>query len=470
MSRAARDPGLLLGSLIVLATAFTVRIVCARGELWLDEIWSLHLIDQIRSGEVLPSIATDNNHYLNTFYLWLVGPDQPPLVIRAFSILLGTAGVGMAGWLQRKRGAGAVGITMGLVGIAYPMVNAGSEARGYAGMMLCALISIALAERALEERDPRLGFWLGVSNILGVLFQPLMVGLIGSLGLWTMWVTWREQRGLRAVYETTRDLFVWTIRLLIPVILVIGYAVHFGSGYVLGGVSKFDTGRMLDGISRLFRFLLGLPQATPEVVVLVLVLGLTALAVALNRHDRRVALYAIVLFAMPAAMAIAHLPNTEIPRYYLLPGLAFLLLLGDLYGSLEARGKMLGVVGGLAVTAMLFGNAYNIDKLIKVGRGDVTEMLAMVAQEGPGPISSNTELRDRPVINYYLPRLGIEAAFVNYDDVCKAPPRWLLTSDLHADIPDDVTIGEGCALRFHKEAHYDSWGLSGFPWTLYRAE
>src|SRR5262249_29649009 len=154
--------------------------ICARGELWLDEIWSLHLIDQIRSGEVLPSIATDNNHYLNTLYLSLVGPDQPPLVIRALSILLGTAGVAMAGWLQRGRGTGAVILTMGLVALAYPMVNAGSEARGYAGMMLCALISIALAERALDEQNARLGLWLGVSNVAGLLFQPLMVGMIGS--------------------------------------------------------------------------------------------------------------------------------------------------------------------------------------------------------------------------------------------------------------------------------------------------
>jgi hypothetical protein len=420
---------------------------------------------------VLPSIATDNNHYLNTLYLWLAGPDRPPLIIRALSILLGTAGVAMAGWLQRERGTGTVILTMGLFALAYPMVNAGSEARGYAGMMLCALISIALTERALEQRSARLGLWLGVSNVAGVLFQPLMAGLIGALGLWTLWTAWRERRGLRATYEIARDLFAWTIRLLIPVVLVVGAAVHFGSGYVLGGVSSFSAARMLEGVSRLFRHLLGLPDAVPEAAVLAIVLALTALAVALNRGDRRTALYLVVLFAMPAAMAAAHLPNTEIPRYYLLPGLAFLLLLGDLYGSLERRGVALGAVAGLAVTAILIGNSLEIEKLRRVGRGDVVGMLTRVLQEGPGPITSNTELRDRPVINYYLARLGIGAAFVDYADVCKTHPRWLLTSDLHADIPDDVTIGApGCALAFRKEAHYDSWGLSGFPWTLYRAE
>jgi hypothetical protein len=431
----------------------------------------LHLIDEIRRGEVLPSIATDNNHYLNTLYLWLVGPDQPPLIIRALSILLGTAGVAVAGWLQRRRGLGTVILTMALFGLCYPLVNAGSEARGYAGMMLCALISISLTERALDERSTRLGLWLGISNVVGVLFQPLMVGMIGSLGLWTLWVTWREQRSRRATYETARDLFAWTIRLLIPIVLVIGAAVHFGSGYVLGGVSPFSAARMLDGISRLFRFLMGLPEATPELAVLALVLALIALALAINRRDRRTALYVIVLFAMPGAMAIAHLPNTEIPRYYLLPGLAFLLLLGDLYAGLERRGTAMAVVASLALTAVLIGNSFEIEKLDAVGRGDVTAMLATVAREGPGPITSNTELRDQPVIAYYLPRLGIDAALVDYADVCKTHPRWILTSDLHPDIPEGAVIGgSDCALTFHKEAHYDSWGLSGFPWTLYRAE
>jgi hypothetical protein len=106
-----------------------------------------------------------------------------------------------------------------------------------------------------------------------------------------------------------------------------------------------------------------------------------------------------------------------------------------------------------------------------MGRGGVTAMLATVAREGPGPITSNTELRDRTVIDYFLHRLQMDARFVDYGDVCKSHPRWLLTSDPHADIPDQAVIGApDCALSFRKEAHDAAWGLSGLPWTLYRAE
>jgi hypothetical protein len=469
LDQAARDPRLRAVFVLFLIAALALRIVGAMGEPWLDEIWSLHLIDEMRSGEVLSSLATDNNHYLNTLYLWLVGPDAPPLALRALSILLGTAGVAAGGWLQRTRGTATILITMALLAVCYPMVNIGSEARGYAGMLLCALLSIGLADRALEERSARLGLSLGISNVAGVLFQPLMVGMIASLGLWTVWATWREQRSLRAVYETARDLFAWTIRLLIPVVLVLGVAVHYGSGYVLGVVAPFSGTRMLEGIGKLFRFLIGLPEMSPTPLVVAVVLVVMAIAATLLRRDRRFALYVIVILVMPAAMAMAQLPNTLFPRYYLLPGLAFLLLLGDLLGSLWARAGVLQAIAVVALLAFVIGNGLKLATFYANGRGNVTDMLATVAREGPGPITSNTDQRDRMVIGYFLRRLGMEADFVAYADVCRTHPRWMLTSDFHPDMPDETEIGD-CRLGFHKEAHYTAWGLSGVSWTLYRAK
>lgn len=472
MLQAARDPRLTAAFALLLLVALALRIAGATGELWLDEIWSLHLIDRIRSGVVLPSIATDNNHYLNTLYLSIVGGGGPPLIVRGFSILLGTATVAAAGWLQRERGLASVVAAMALFAVTYPLVNAGSEARGYAGMLLCALLAIAAVERARDHPSQRSRLLSGIVNVLGVLFQPLMLAMVASLGIWVGAERWRAA-GSRAACRTVSGLFVWTVRLLIPVVVIIGVAVHFGrNGYVLGGVSPFDPGRMTNGIAHLFRFLLGLPEATPMALVLAIVLAVIRLAVWLRRPgDRRIWLYLIVIFVMPAAMAIAHLPNTEIPRYYLLPGIAFLLLASDLFGTLWTRGTAARIAATLAFVAIVLGNAFELAQFFEVGRGDVKDMLAIVARHGAGPITSNTELRDQPVIEYFIDKQGMDASFVNFSDVCRTHPRWILSSDLHDELPDDVTIGgPACDLRFRKQAHYDTWGLSGFPWTLYRAE
>jgi hypothetical protein len=457
----------------ILIAGAALRIAGAQGELWLDEIWSLRLIDQIKAGNLLPAIATDNNHYLNTLYLALVGGDAEPRMLRALSILLGTATVAAAGWLQRERGWFTAIATMALIACAYPLVNAGSEARGYAGMLLCALLAIAAAERARDQPSRRNDLMLGIAAVVGVLFQPLMLALIAGLGVWIAWQGARAGGGAREVIMTVRDRFVWTVRLLIPVIAVVGIAVYFGrQGYSLGGVTPFAPRMMADGIAMLFRFMLGLPDAVPANLVLALVLAVIVLAVLLRRKgDRRLALYLIVIFGMPAAMALARLPNTEMPRYYILPGMIFLLLLADLLGNIWSRGIVLRGVALIVLLAILVGNGLALQTFLQVGRGGATAMLNRIVAEGPGPITSNTERRDGPVLSYFLKHMKIDQPFVAYHDVCKTPPRWILTSDPGQNLPDSVVIGDpDCRRVFHQVAHYTPWGLSGMPWTLYRAE
>lgn len=466
--QAARTPGprALALPFVLLAGALVVRIAGAQGELWLDEIWSLRLIDQMKAGDALPAIATDNNHYLNTLFMALVGGDAAPLPLRALSVLLGTMAVAAAGWLQRERGGFSVVATMALFAFAYPLVNAGSEARGYAGMLLCALIAID----ATERRNP---LALGIAAAVGVLFQPMMLGMIAALGLWVAWQSWRAGAGPRGAIATVATRFVWTVRLLIPLVAVIGVAVYFGGrGYSLGGVFPFDTERMLNGIARLFRFLLGLPEAVPGSAVVILVLAIVALALLLRgREDPRLSLYLITMLVMPAVMALAHLPNSHIPRYYLLPGLTFLLLLGDLLGALWARGGVARGTALLASLAILIGNALELRTFLQVGRGDVTGMLKTVVADGMGPITSNSELRDRAVLDYFLKRMRIDVPLVAYQQVCENPPRWILTSDWSGNLPQHVMIGgTACHLAFKMVAQHPSWGLSGLPWTLYRAE
>src|SRR5580658_3326658 len=44
-----------------------LRLFCARGDLWLDEIWSLQSLEHIsHSGEIFYAISQDNNHFLNS--------------------------------------------------------------------------------------------------------------------------------------------------------------------------------------------------------------------------------------------------------------------------------------------------------------------------------------------------------------------------------------------------------------------
>ena len=50
-----------------------VRMVGVFGDLWLDEIWSLRMVQSIQSPlEIFTTLQHDNNHPLNSLFLYIV--------------------------------------------------------------------------------------------------------------------------------------------------------------------------------------------------------------------------------------------------------------------------------------------------------------------------------------------------------------------------------------------------------------
>src|SRR5208283_5094387 len=61
--------GLVVAALV--AAGLAVRLWCARGPLWLDEIWSIeNLAPLTRFWQVFWGISHDNNHFLNSLWLY----------------------------------------------------------------------------------------------------------------------------------------------------------------------------------------------------------------------------------------------------------------------------------------------------------------------------------------------------------------------------------------------------------------
>jgi len=94
-----------IAAALILVVGIGLRLIGTHDDLWLDEIWTLHLLEPVTSvGQIIWGINHDNNHFLNSIYLYLVGPDASPVVQRALSVVLGTAAVvAEAGPLRRSR-------------------------------------------------------------------------------------------------------------------------------------------------------------------------------------------------------------------------------------------------------------------------------------------------------------------------------------------------------------------------------
>src|SRR5260370_18397604 len=92
---------LLLAILIVVAAI--LRVLATHNDVWLDEIISLGIANQVKSPwQIFSSVHNDNNHYLNTLYLYFMRGQSYGPVYRYLSVLFGVALVQTGDWLLSR--------------------------------------------------------------------------------------------------------------------------------------------------------------------------------------------------------------------------------------------------------------------------------------------------------------------------------------------------------------------------------
>ena len=170
--RAQRDPA---GVIVAIATllALVLRLAACRGDAGLDEVWSMRLVERVdHLSGVFWGISHDNNHFLNSAWLYLVDPDAPVWVWRLPAVVLGTLTVPALARLGGRRGAAARALSACIAAVALPFVDFGSEARGYGGLILATVVAFdeagRAADAALARRRVRGAAWrLGVARASG---------------------------------------------------------------------------------------------------------------------------------------------------------------------------------------------------------------------------------------------------------------------------------------------------------------
>lgn len=169
------------GVFVIVLLGTALRLAGASGDLALDEIWTFQLLGRIDSiDQIFWRISHDNNHYLNSVYLYLVGPDASPLLARSLSIALGAAAIFAAAAFNARHGTLAALATALLFAMSFPMVTYGSEARGYMGLVLFTILAVIWLERRLNEQ--RHGVALGLAILLGTLFHVTMLETVAVAG------------------------------------------------------------------------------------------------------------------------------------------------------------------------------------------------------------------------------------------------------------------------------------------------
>jgi hypothetical protein len=499
---ARRSPtGFYLAGALVLLAALALRIMAARGELWLDEIWSLNLLTLASSPlDIFWRLTHDNNHHLNSLYLYYLGDDASVLARRSLAIGFGVASVAMAGLIGLRRGRSAALITMGLMALSYPMIHYSSEARGYGPMMFFVLLAFYGLEGFLNERRMAYSWLFALAISLGFLSHMTIVFACLAFGLWgTVAILWDAATARQAMKDFLRCFA--PVILLGGAVLAVMFAGALVNGFFIGGGRIIAVGDhfipFVSGTSVLLQLELGLPFSVDPVISLAafLVLGLGIIVTLLRQGDGRWGFYVIVLLVVPLVMLAIRIPYGAYPRYFLYSGVFLLVLLGQSLAALGKSGRPGKALLALLLVLFVVGQGFLIGDFLKYSRGqhkEALEYIASVSDAETVTLGSDKDFLSKTMINYYEPRRTDGRTFVYIEDFETATvnPDWLLMvrSECPGAIPLEVcdllrrdrrdvaappvlrhqVPGSDDVVVYNLDREFLHWGLSGWNWSLYR--
>jgi len=463
------SPALGIALTLIVIAAAVVRFRASAGDLWLDEIWSLHFASSVLSPvEILTQIHHDNNHILNTLLLYFLGDRENWMIYRIPAIAAGTVAVICSSLIARRWARLEALTAVLLTGSSYLMIHYSSEARGYALVVPFALLSFLMMRRCLEgHRLAPVLFWLMV--VLGFLSHLIFVHVYIALLVWSL---------VRFVKTSRRwsQVALNVVRChAVPIGFVIAlYFVHVRHIVISGG-PVFSA---LGVVVRTAALTLGAPETGPMAVaaagavLVIIVFGLLMLA--RDRSDSTV-FFAVVIVLSPGLLLLIRPPQLLYVRYFLISVAFLVLLLSRLLASLYRCGPVGRVVYVAVMLAIMSGGGVYTADLLKHGRGHYVDALTYMVENTPGnvvTIGSDHDFRNKTILDYYAPRFGGIKRITYYDKSMwpQEGPDWLILHNWARDVlpPGAVTDLFGHAYSLTRSYRYAR--LSGWNWFLYRRE
>ena len=466
---ASRAIDLRIPIAVVIGLAALVRLAATWNDLWLDEIWSLNLLGPLHSPiEIVTSLHHDNNHVLNSVFLYLLRPLGSDWLYRVPALLAGIATVALGAWVARLDDVpGTSPQTRALIaaivlGVSLPLIQYSSEARGYALALAFGLGAIALAIRDDVRPMSTVAPAVWVLLILAFLSHALALHVMTALGAWTAVRAIRRDGWLRGAGTVA-----WW--LAVPFAAFAAFWAYFLRGITVGGGNRPGIGPPL---AKAVTVMAGLPFDTPIVVSFALALTIAAAGfwvIAQRKSDLWV-LFAVGMIVSPAVLAIVQPTDNYAERYFLMSMLLWLLLTAQSLAWLVARGGGARIAAFVALAAFGVANATRVATLLRDGRGSYQEAIRWMVTHTTGDttlIASDHDFRNRLVVEYYGPRMSKPVRYVSRADA--SPTQWYVWQKSPGEAPPipRVAIPRG---TYRLVKTYPTAPLSGLTWYVYERE
>jgi hypothetical protein len=472
-SRVARDRILLAAWLGVAAL---LRVATARGDLWLDEIWTLSFAREAAwPWEILTAIHHDNNHPLNTFILFLTvkmaGAHASSIVYRVLPLVAGLATVGLLFWTELRTGdhgarrrAWCAAI---LSGCSFLAILYSSEARGYAPAACFAVAAFAVVRgSSLTSGTDRAIF--GALCTLGLLSHLTFVFVYAGLACWTF------ARLLRAEGGGWR---AWIALHQIPVVVAAGIYLIDARKLTYGSGPPFQ---IADVLGRALSLSIGGASAGAWQIVGVLAavasIACGAALLVWRKNDEAV-FFAVTLVLAPASVLLFYEPRYMDVRYFFVLVPFIWLLAARTLAALADRGSFARACAAALLVVSTLGNLLHLLPALPDGRGRYLETVATMARLTPSreiTVGSDHDFRNRMLLEYYGEALpaGRKLTYVQFLDLGSGSAEWFITHSFDLPSvpvsPQAHLVAGGTPYVWVQSFRYG--GISGWNWHLYRRQ
>jgi hypothetical protein len=460
----------LLAAAALLAVAAAIRVRAAQNSLWLDEIVSVDLVRRLASPlGVFTRIHSDNNHYLNSLFIYFLGFRGDWAGYRVPSILAGVGTVAVAGLIAGRRSASCALFAALLFSFSYVFVLYSSEARGYAELVFFSLLAYLLLGSYLDCARWPLALAFSLCACLGFLSHlSFAFFLLASLP-WAALRLARRRAGVVGLIGRLALCYGAPALLAALLYLVDIRHMAFPGGAKPGLLGSFGAAMAWD---------LGMPFALTvwwmvAAAALVFAAGLLLL--------RREGSDSVVFFAgmiVVAPLLLLFLSHQEVlyVRFFIVPMAFLLILLSIVLSWLWETHGWAGRVACCAFLAWyLAANAVPYISLVVFGRGNsagAVEFLVRSARQTPVTVVGDSDFRigivvdffasaapgGRPVI-YYLAK-GRPASGAEFIIREKEP--------FEDPVPPATHLEDRAGNEYGLKAVFRTAPLSGLHWFIYQ--
>ena len=472
LSGAARSWGgrrtLLFGSTLLLSSGLIV--LAALGDLWLDEIWSLHFARESDSvADLFFRFQHDNNHLLNTLYLYFL---EGPSAYFTYRLPAVASGIGtlflMGHTAHHDWGYPEALLAVLLAGTSFPLLLYFSEARGYAPAIFFAILAYTVLVQNLGSPNTGrlLVFW--AASLLGILshatFAIVSVALLALQSLHT----------LRAKPPFPRKVSQLLMHQTPPLIFLGFWYLFFIRHMVIGQGPVYSK---LNVVTRAAALALGWADRQPytflalAVVFVVIISGTWLL-----KTDKRPqwAFFPAVLLFSPFLLLLCVQPTYLYFRYFIVCFPFFYLLLAyTICRFYQIRSTLLRLVMILLPIFFIIGQTQRLHPLLILGRGNYARAVDFLANHTAGPtivVSSDSDFAHSLLFDFYAPMVAKKKSlrYVPQSQWQEGIPDWFIFHSQKNDEQPLLRIVIESVGTYRLAAQFRSAEVSGWRWFLYR--